>query len=135
MEQEPSEAGPSDTDMRYAQRIGGPLIDFDLAGELASLRASDSYHAADHGAVTLAKHRGIRVVLVAIRAGGQMQQHHTDSPITVQPLHGRIRFEAEGGGLELTPGRLIAAAAGIPHRVVGIEESAFLLTIGGREDG
>jgi hypothetical protein len=31
----------------------------------------------------------------------------------------------------LPPGRLMAVAGGIPHGVIGVEDSAFILTIGG----
>lgn len=130
MEEKPANAHADEADIRYAQRIGGPLMDFDLDGELESLRATDSYHMTNHAAVTLVKRPGMRVVLIAMRAGGHMDEHHAHSPITVQVLHGRIRFEVEGGALELTPGRLIAVAEGIPHRVVGLEEGAFILTMG-----
>jgi quercetin dioxygenase-like cupin family protein len=34
----------------------------------------------------------------------------------------------------LTPGRLLTIPPGVPHRVRGIDESAFLLTIGGAPD-
>lgn len=132
MDEEPKDAKAGDSGMRYKQLLGAPLIDFDLDGELASIRATDSYHASNHGAVTLVKRNGIRVVLVAIRAGGHMEEHHAPSPITVQVLHGRIRFEVEGGSLELTPGRLIAVAEGIPHRVTGVDDGAFILTFGGQ---
>lgn len=131
MEEKPARTRADEVDIRYAQRISGPLMDFDLNGELESLRASDSYHMSNHAAVTLVKRSGMRVVLIAMRAGGLMEEHHAPSPITVQVLHGRVRFEVEGGGLEMTAGRLIALDEGIPHRVVGIEEGAFVLTIGG----
>lgn len=119
------------TDVRYGERVGAPLIDFDLNRELELLRASDSYRTSDHGAVTLVKRPGLRVVLVAVRAGGHMDEHQAQLPITVQVLEGRIRLEAEGGGVELAAGRLMAVAGGIPHGVVGVEDSAFVLTIGG----
>jgi quercetin dioxygenase-like cupin family protein len=116
---------------RPAERLGAPVIDIVWDAELASLRASESYQIGDHAGLAIVKRPGIRVVLVALKAGGQMHEHHANSPITVQPLQGRIQFEVQGRTLELTPGRLLAVAEGLPHRVVGIEESAFLLTIGG----
>jgi quercetin dioxygenase-like cupin family protein len=128
---EPDDTRENATDIRYGERVGAPLIDFDLNRELESLRAGDSYRTSDHGAVTLVKRLGLRVVLIAIRAGGHMEEHQAQLPITVQVLAGRIQLEAEGGGIELAPGRLMAIAGGIPHGVVGVEDSAFVLTIGG----
>ncbi len=60
-----------------------------------------------------------------------MHEHHADAPITVYGLEGRIRFDVGGQSHELTPGRVLVVAAGLPHSVHAIEQSAFLLTIGG----
>lgn len=128
---EPDDTREKAIDIRYGERVGAPLIDCDLNRELESLRSGDSYRTSDHGAVTLVKRPGLRVVLIAIRAGGHMEEHQAQLPITVHVLAGRIRLEAEGGGVELAPGRLMAIAGGIPHGVVGVEDSAFVLTIGG----
>jgi quercetin dioxygenase-like cupin family protein len=59
-----------------------------------------------------------------------MHEHHADAPITVQVLEGRIRFNVDGQTLELLPGHLVSVAESLPHSVLGVEESAFLLTIG-----
>jgi len=124
------QAGETPADLRPAERLGAPIIHIQLDRELELLRASDSYRTADHAAATILKRPGIRVVLVALRAGGQMHAHHADSPITVQVLQGRIRFDVDGQTLELQPGHLVGVAESLPHRVLGVEESAFLLTIG-----
>jgi quercetin dioxygenase-like cupin family protein len=124
------QAGETPLDLRPAELLGAPIIHIELDNELELLRTSDSYGAADHAAMTILKRPGIRVVLVALRAGGQMHEHHADSPITVQVLQGHIRFDVDGLTLELQPGHLVGVAESLPHRVLGVEESAFLLTIG-----
>jgi quercetin dioxygenase-like cupin family protein len=124
------QAGETPLDLRPAERLGAPIIHVELDHELELLRASDSYGAADHAAATILKRPGIRVVLVAIKAGGQMHEHHADSPITVQVLQGRIQFDVDGQTLELQAGHLVGVAESLPHRVLGVEDSAFLLTIG-----
>ena len=124
------QAGETPLDLRPAERLGAPIIHIELDNELELLRASDSYRGADHAATTILKRPGIRVVLVALQAGGQMHEHHADAPITVQVLEGRIRFNVDGQTLELLPGHLVSVAESLPHSVLGVEESAFLLTIG-----
>ena len=124
------QAGETPPDLRPAERLGAPIIHIELEDELELLRTSDSYGAADHAATTILKRPGIRVVLVALKAGGQMHEHHADSPITIQVLQGRIRFDVGGQTLELPPGHLVGVAESLPHRVLGVEDSAFLLTIG-----
>jgi len=125
------EMDASETPRAQAHHVADSLVEVDLVAELQALRASDSYQAADHAAKTIAKQPGVRVVLIALKPGGRMHEHHADWAITVQGVHGHAEFKVADRGVELTPGRLLTVAAGIPHQVTGIDESAVLLTIGG----
>jgi quercetin dioxygenase-like cupin family protein len=124
-------ADTNETPRAQAHHVADPLVEVDLATELEALRASGSYQAADHAAKTIAKQPGIRVVLIALKPGGHMHEHHADWAISVQGLRGRVEFKVAYRTVALTPGRLITVAAGMPHQVTGIDESAVLLTIGG----
>lgn len=124
------QAGEIPHDLRPAERLAAPVIDIELRNELELLRASDSYRAADHAAATILKRPGIAVVLVALKAGGQMHEHHADSPITLQVVQGRIRLEVDGQTLDLQAGHLVGVAESLPHSVLGVEDSAVVLTIG-----
>ena len=117
---------------QQAERVGALVIELDCGSEVAALRAGDAYGRADHSAETVAKQSGLRLVLVALKAGGLMHEHHADAPITVHGLEGRIRFDVAGQSHELTPGRVLVVAAGLPHSVHAIDQSAFLLTMGGQ---
>ena len=131
MDPNAAEAPEAASGGRQADRVGAPVIELDCGSEVATLRASDSYRGADHSAAPVAKQSELRVVLVALKAGGLMHEHHADAPITVHGLEGRIRFDVGGQSHEVTPGHVLIAAGGLPHSVLAIEESAFLLTIGG----
>jgi quercetin dioxygenase-like cupin family protein len=124
----------SETPRERAHHVTDPLIEVDLAIELAAVRVSDSYHASDHAAKTIAKHPGVRVVLIALKPGGQMHEHHADSAITVQGIDGHVEFTVGETAIALTRGRLLTVPPGVSHRVKGMDESAFLLTIGGAHD-
>lgn len=122
---------PSETPRGRPHHVTDPLIEIDVATELQTLRASDSYHAADHAAKTIAKQPGVRVVLIALKPRGQMHEHHADWAITVQGVDGHVEFTVGESAVVLTLGRLLIVPARVPHRVTGIDESALLLTIGG----
>jgi quercetin dioxygenase-like cupin family protein len=123
---------PEAADAReQAERVGAPVIELDCGREIAALRASDSYGRADHSAKTVAKQSDLRVVLVALKAGGLMHEHHADAPITVHGLDGRILCDVAGQRHEVTAGHVLVVATGLPHSIRATEESAFLLTIGG----
>jgi quercetin dioxygenase-like cupin family protein len=70
-------------------------------------------------------------VLIALKRGGHMHEHHADWAITVQGVRGHVEFNVADPAVVLTRGRLLTVAAGMPHHVTGIDESAVLLTIGG----
>ena len=122
---------PGETPRAQAHHVTDSLVEIDLVTELEALRATDSYQAADHAAKTIAKQPGIRVVLIALKPGGHMHEHHTDWAITVQGVNGHVEFTVGETPVVLTPGRLLTVAAGMPHSVTGIDEGAVLLTIGG----
>jgi quercetin dioxygenase-like cupin family protein len=109
--------------------LSGDVMVHDLAHEHA--RAADGEILARSGrnARTLLKDGPLRVTLVALAAGGEIAEHHADGPITVQPLHGRIRFHAGGATHELVPGQLLSLAPGVRHAVTATEDAAFLLTV------
>lgn len=114
MEPQARDTANNRLDLRPAERLGAPTIHVELNHGLELLRASDSYRGADHAATTIVKRPGIRVLLVALRAGGQMHEHHADAPITVQVLEGRIRFDVDGQIQELLPGHLVSIAESLP---------------------
>jgi quercetin dioxygenase-like cupin family protein len=110
--------------------IEAPLLSFDLQTELEQVRQQPSYRNGDPGGRTLVKQPGLRIVLMALRAGGRLQEHHASGPISVQTIEGRLRLSLPDESVELTAGQLLALESGIRHDVEAIEDSVFLLTIG-----
>lgn len=78
----------------------------------------------------LVKTPSLRVVLVTMRAGTELQEHATPATITVQPVRGRFTVIAGGEEREMAPGTLASVEATVRHTVRAIEDGAFLLTIG-----
>ena len=101
----------------------------DLGQEMAELRAKPNRHGAPQ-AKTLIKQDGLRVVLVALDAGGRMERHQAPGPITIHALDGRLLVRAEQRQTKLGPGQVLFVGAAAPHDVEALEPSAFLLTIG-----
>lgn len=116
---------------RPADRLSRPVIEVDLAGHLAQIRAGQAYRDADHAAETLVKEDGLRVVLIALKDGGRLPEHRAHTPITVQVTEGMVRFAVDGRSIDLTPGRVLVVGAELPHELEAVGESALLLTMGG----
>lgn len=105
------------------------LLSFDLREQLARLRSEDTWKTAERNAITLWKGPAMRVVLVALHAGGALAEHHADGPISVQVLEGRIDFITDGVSKSLGEGQLVTLHGGVRHRVQAHTEAAFLLTL------
>jgi quercetin dioxygenase-like cupin family protein len=116
---------------RPAGRISVPVVTANIDSELKALRRSPSYQRNDHASTTLVNRPGLGVVLVALPKGGHMAEHRSARPITVRVLEGKVRLALKSQTLEMSPGDLAALAPNLAHEVSGIEDSAFLLTIGG----
>lgn len=99
----------------------------DLSAEIERLAPGTT--AAGRRAETLLKEDRLRVVLVTMLAGKQLDEHTAPGPITIQTLRGRMTVSAGEETWDLGPGALIALDAGVRHAVRAAEDGAFLLTI------
>jgi quercetin dioxygenase-like cupin family protein len=77
---------------------------------------------------TLAKTAALEVRRLTLPKGREIPTHHARGEITVHCLEGRIAFTADRTTRELGAGQMLVLAAGEPHSVVGLEDSAVLVT-------
>lgn len=128
-----SQAHPLDelTGSRPADRISVPVVTANIDSELEALRHSASYQRNDHASTTIVNRPGLGVVLVALPKGGHMAEHRATRPIVLRVLEGKVRLSLPDRTVEMSPGDLTSLAPNLAHKVSGLEDSAFLLTIGG----
>src|SRR6476469_10062075 len=102
---------------------------YDLAGQLARLRASAPLH--DHGrdALTLVRDPSFNLLLMALKVGSGLPDHTAPGPISVLVLDGRVAFTSQDERLELGPHELVTLPARTTHAVMALEDSAILITI------
>lgn len=100
---------------------------FHLHDEIARLTPGESR--SGRRAETLIKTDRLRVVLVTMRAGSELQEHSAPGPITIQALLGRFSVSVAGEEHDLAHGNLISIQTDVPHTVRAVEDGAFLLTI------
>lgn len=98
--------------------------------EVAASLPPDPDSAARHRAEILIKTDTIRVVVVTMLEGGELQEHTAPGPITIHALDGSIEVTVEGEPHALSAGELISLAPGVKHAVRGVTKGSFLLTIG-----
>lgn len=101
---------------------------FDLDAEIERYAPGDNQ--SGRRAEILVKVDRLRVVLVTMHAGAELQEHKAPGPITIHTLRGRMTVGSAQGDVDLPAGHVISFAEGVPHSVRAAEAGAFLLTIG-----
>ena len=124
---------PAPEQDRPAARLSRPVIEVEIRRHLDAIRAGAAYRDSDHAAETMVKEPGLRVVLIALKAGGRLPKHRARASITVQAVEGTVRLTVEGSTIELTEGSLVAVAAGVPHDLETVAPGAVLVTMGGTQ--
>jgi quercetin dioxygenase-like cupin family protein len=102
---------------------------FNLRHEIDELCGSAQYTTGGHAARTLLRLTTFRVVLFVLRRHTEFKQHHTDQPITLQMLTGRIRITLPGRWIEQAAGEMLLMAPSLTHDLTAIVDSAFLLSM------
>lgn len=125
---------PNDTDTKVERvlpvhALDSPLAIFKLSSVAEQLRDEAAWRAGGRNAMTLVKDQALRVVLVAMRAGTVVPEHHAEGPVLLHVTAGCLRVTGAQGPATLRSGELLALGPGIRHAVEAIEETTFLLVL------
>ncbi len=112
---------------RETHVLAAPLLCFDLAEELAQLRAERPYIEGDRNAKTLVKSEAFRLVLVALRAGARFDEGDPRGYVSVLVREGRVSLNVATESTEVGPGQVSAIEAGHPWSAVAKEDSLVVL--------
>ena len=106
----------------------GGSVSIRVGDEVARLRAKLESSSADREAVSLVKDYGLNVMLMVLKKGARLHEHHTKGPVTVHVVAGRVSLVAADTPHEIAAGGILALDREIPHSVDALEESVLLLT-------
>lgn len=106
----------------------GSVVDLETVER--ELRQEPGYERSGHAARTLARTDDLRVVLIAIRAGGRVPQHRVDVTASIHVITGRLHVGLPDRALDLAAGQLALLGPGLEHDICTESESAFVLTLG-----
>jgi len=107
----------------------GAVVPFDLAAEVERLHLEETWRQGTHTAKTLVKEPDLRIVVIALRQGGRIEEHRAPGCIAIQTLTGRLRLQVSDQTIDLPAGHVLTLGPDIAHDVEVLDESAFLLTI------
>lgn len=109
--------------------LDGPLLIFDLPLLMEKIKQEDSWEKSQRNAITLFKSDSLRLVLIALSDGAEINFRQSDNLISLQLLKGKLEFQAEKETAVLEQGHLLTLHENIQHSLVAISETIFLLTI------
>ena len=106
----------------------GGMVSLNIADEIARLKGKPEWSTQDRQAVSLVKDEALNVMLMLLKKGATLAEHHTRGPIAVQVVFGSIRFFAASEQTMLSAGTMAALDRNVIHSLEALEESAVLLT-------
>jgi quercetin dioxygenase-like cupin family protein len=112
-----------------AGHLTAPLMSFNLAAELVQLHAEDAWSRTGRNSKTLVKQPDFRIVLIALKKGGHMEEHSADARISIHALSGHVTLQLADQRVDLPEGHLLVLDRTLQHDLVALEDSAILLTI------
>lgn len=83
--------------------------------------------------LTLARGDELTIVLVVMKEGTTLEEHHAPAAATVIALSGSIIFTTSANKITLNQGEGVAFTSDIQHTVYASEDSVFLIVIGGKQ--
>ena len=105
------------------------LVTIDILTFIEQIKHESPWKDKDRNAITVLKTNGMRIVLIALHEGAEMITHSAECIISIQVIDGRMKFNVENRSVELGKGQMLALHKGIPHSVLAIKETIFLLTL------
>ncbi len=129
--------GPSSTAYPAGQTQGSParpmhqvahaLLTFDLSVEVERLQTEESWRQGTRNAKTLVKEPDLRIVVIALRQGGWMEEHRAQAPL--HPDADGTRAPPRARPDDRPADQVLLLDPNVAHDVEALDESAFLLTI------
>jgi len=109
--------------------IDAPMVDINLPALMKQIKNESTWKNSDRNAITVFKTNGLRIVVIALHKGAEMARHTADGIISVQVLEGELQFNTGRESVELVAGQMLALHESIPHSVIAVKETVFLLTL------
>jgi quercetin dioxygenase-like cupin family protein len=111
--------------------INSQQVSVDLTLLLEQVKEERSREDSKRNAITIFKTEELRIVLIALQEGTEMARHTANGVISLQVLKGQMRFKTDQQSTELSENQMLVLHEQIPHSVLAIKETVFLLTITG----
>jgi quercetin dioxygenase-like cupin family protein len=124
-----SERSNQPTPQRPEGRIlDAPMVTIDLEKLVSQIKEEEAWKEKDRNAITVYNTNGMSLVIMALHKGAELKRHQAQGIITVQVLEGKMKFVTDEMTVERSKGQMLTLHEKIPHSVLALEETVFLLT-------
>jgi quercetin dioxygenase-like cupin family protein len=110
--------------------LDAPVQQFKL-NRIAQQTWAEAAGAVGHNAITLWNTPNLRLVLLTMHAGSQLQEHDTFAPFSLHVISGHIRFSTPEKEIELGSQMVVTLEGSISYSIDAVENTVCLLTLGG----
>lgn len=115
--------------------LADSLLVFDLPSMMEKIKQADAWQIGERNAITILKSEKLRLVLMALREGAEINFCKSGNLFSLQLLEGKLMFHSENKELMLEQGHILTLLENTDHSLIAISETIFLLTIGNGNDG
>ena len=112
-----------------SRALTGENLTFDLSIQMAELRRDEGYLRSGRVGRTLVKSGSLRLTLTVLARDAKIETHHAKSPMTLQPVEGRLRYRVGDDEFEIGEGEVLFFGPGHAQDIRALEDTALLLTI------
>lgn len=109
--------------------LDAPLVSIDLNKYIKQVKEEEAWINNKRNAITVFKSDTLRIVLIGLHQDATLPEHTADGTISVQLIQGHIIFKTGEAEVKLTEGNMVTLHERIPHTVIAMEDSIFLLTM------
>ncbi len=109
--------------------LDAPLVEIDLNKYIKQIKSEETWLNNKRNAITVFKSDHMHIVLIGLHQDAELPEHTAEGLISVQLMQGHIVFRANGEEKKLTEGNMVTLHEKIPHSVLAMEDSIFLLTM------
>lgn len=109
--------------------LDASLITMDLNNFMKQIQDEPTWKESDRNSITIFKSDNMRIVLIGLHEGAELKTHTANGVISVQVLEGYIKFTTEHETVELHKGQMLALHKNVPHGVLALNETFFVLTL------
>ncbi len=120
---------PTDQRPEGDRILDAPLVQIDLNEKIQVIKKEEAWQKSDRNAMTIYKTNGMRIVLVALHKNAELATHTASGILCVQVLEGEITFTTQDQAVHLSKGNMVTLHKDLPHSVMAVQESVFLLTL------